>query len=163
MRKLFFELRNNEDGASDVITGVILFAIIFMLLSTFSFGGWSYFTAASENTNLNYNVGRYVSSLDMCDTSDSSLGSMKYLTRYNDYDIEAYFDGSATPTVIQDVANQEGTISISCDSTSWNRGAEFSVNTVMGLTPIQFYDVFPESVAKGSIYVVETSKDEDDD
>lgn len=162
MKKVFFDLYNNEDGAAEVVTGIMLFAFVFMLLSTFAFGGYTYFTAASENTRMNYNVGRFVSSLDLCDASDSSLGSMAYLSRYDGYDIEAYFDGSASATVIQDVANHEGVITITCNSSNWNRGQEFSVNTTQKLVPIQFFDIFPETVAKGAIYVVETSKDEDD-
>lgn len=108
--KLIKKLINDREG-SETISGLITFGLIFIILFSIVFGGYSYFIRHSDNARLNYNLGHYVATLEACNMD--TLDSLNYLPQYAGYNIKAMVNGS-DQVIINTETSPKGNIMINC-------------------------------------------------
>ena len=141
-----FKINKGSLSLEMVIVTMIMFPIFISLI----IGGYAYFTISSENTNLNFKTGRYVSTTGCNITKLQS--TMPLASSFNGYTIDVS-DGSNS-TVVQ--AGNSGSISISCASDS-KKGDEFIVTTSLDSSQDVFIRFFGPLVVRKAIYVQEVS------
>ena len=148
MNRIIDAIKINKGSLS--LEMVIVTMIMFPKFISLNIGGYAYFTISSENTNLNFKTGRYVSTTGCNITKLQS--TMPLASSFNGYTIDVS-DGSNS-TVIQ--AGNSGSISISCTTDS-KKGDEFTVITSLDSDQDVFIRFFGSLVVRKAIYVQEVS------
>ena len=148
MDKLLKPFINNRGSLS--LEMVIVTMIMFPIFISLIIGGYAYFTISSENTNLNFKTGRYVSTTGCNVTKLQS--TMPLASSFNGYTINVS-DGSNNTTIQN---GNSGTISILCANNS-TKGDEFTVLTTLDSSQDVFIKFFGPLVAREATYVQEVS------
>lgn len=141
----------NKVGAItlEFVVAVCLFVPILMVYMT---GGYNYYMAQSQNISLNYEAGRYFSTMSAC--NKEQIYSIQLNPRYAGYDIEAVINGvSSTKTA---KGESQGVISITCTPANWSSGTNFGVSSEKYFNSVATnFPFFPKTAYKGGRYVVE--------
>lgn len=148
MNRIMDEIRINKGSLS--LEMVIITMIMFPIFISLIIGGYAYFTISSENINLNFKTGRYVSTTGCNITKLQS--TMPLALSFNGYTINVS-DGNNS-TVVQN--GNSGSISISCANDS-KKGDEFIVTTSLDSSQDVFIRFFGPLVVRKAIYVQEVS------
>lgn len=148
MDKLLKLFLNNRGSLS--LEMVIVTMIMFPIFISLIIGGYAYFTISSENTNLNFKTGRYVSTTGCNITKLQS--TIPLASSFNGYTINVS-DGSNNTTIQN---GNSGTISILCANNS-TKGDEFTVLTTLDSSQDVFIKFFGPLVARKATYVQEVS------
>lgn len=130
----------DETGGSALET-VLVVMFMFPLIVMFIVGAFTFFNVHSQNVNINFDAGRYVSTTGC--SLDKLQDSMPGLTKFNGFNI------FVNETKIQ--TGSKGDISITCQADSQS-GDEFNVITSMPVYNIKF---FPITSARSANYVQE--------
>lgn len=139
-----------KKGAAAIET-VITMALVLPILFSFIFGGYNFYLKQADNVNLNFDAGRYLSTLDSC--NESTLLAITGVAKYSDYTLITVIDNvrkvSYTPAI------GKGTIAIYCQSADWKREYTFFVWTSLSAKSTFIPDFYPDNAGKGGYYVVE--------
>ena len=133
------KIKDNFGGAA--IETIIVVMLVFPIILMFIIGGFKFFNVHSQNVNINFDAGRYVSTTGC--SIDKLQDSMPGITKFNGFNI--FVNG----TKIQ--SGTKGDISITCLNNS-ESGDEFNVVTSMPVYNIRF---FPITSARSGNYVQE--------
>lgn len=152
-------LLENEDG-SDAISTVIAFSVVFGIVLSLAYGGYEYYSKSAENTNINYDVGRYLSTMQRMDLS--TVETLKNLPQYDGFLI-VYIDMTGTATTVRGPGQlhnngysgpPKGKITINAN-TQWGEKSFFGVGTMMYARPFQTVKLFEKEVYKGGVYAIQ--------
>ena len=149
MKRLLNNIKMN--GGSLSLEMVLVTMIMFPIIVSLIIGSYSYFSISSENTNLNFKAGRFVSTTG-CSVAKLQ-STMPSTSTFNDYTV--IVNEGAVPQTIQN--GSAGTISIECQADS-DKGDEFGVFSSMNSGQNVFIHFFPSLTARKAIYVQEVSK-----
>ena len=142
MEVVFIMLRKIRDiSGGSAIETVLVVMSVFPLIIMFIVGAFTFFNIHSQNVNINFDAGRYVSTTGC--SLDKLQDSMTGLTKFNGFNI--FING----TKIQN--GTKGDISITCQNNSQS-GDEFNVVSSMPVYNIKF---FPITSARSGNYVQE--------
>ena len=142
MEVVFLMLMKIKDkSGGSAIETVLVVMLVFPLIIMFIVGAFTFFNVHSQNVNINFDAGRYVSTTGC--SLDKLQDSMPGLTKFNGFNI--FVNG----TKIQ--SGSKGDISITCQAASQS-GDEFNVITSMPVYNIKF---FPINSARSANYVQE--------
>lgn len=133
------KIKDQSGGAA--IETVLVVMLVFPLIIMFIVGAFTFFNVHSQNVNINFDAGRYVSTTGC--SLDKLQDSMPGLTKFNGFNI--FVNG----TKIQ--SGTKGDISITCQADSQS-GDEFNVVSSMPVYNIKF---FPIRSARSANYVQE--------
>lgn len=144
MKKIINKIKQNKGAVS--VEAALVCLLIFPIFISLIVGGYCWSTAQSTNVNINFETGRYVSTVG-CNYSKLNA-SMPSLTKYEGYEI-----------IVNDIqlTNMSGSnekIVISCPVES-TRGSEFEVTTIYPVFSSAIYNLFPATVVRSGIYVQE--------
>ena len=153
-------LLKNKSGSA-IIETVIVIGLTLPIFLSFIFGGYSYYLAQSKNINLNFEVGRYASTMGACSAEDMS--TIAKVNKYGLYNLNLNIDGNmvclncaGNPFDAPTPTGNNGTVIITCQSDNWATGSEFGVSSEYiyekGMGNFSFY---PEKSVEGATYVVE--------
>lgn len=143
-------MRKNKKGAVALET-VLTLAMVLPILFSFIFGGYNFYLKQADNVNLNFEAGRYFSTLKTCD--EPSLLSISSTSKFNEYKLITVIDG--TRKVSFNASPSKGTIAVYCQSADWKKGYTFFVWTAQKATSRFIPAFYPEEAGKGGYYVVE--------
>ena len=142
MEVVFLMLRKIKDPSGGAaIETVLVVMLVFPLIVMFIVGAFTFFNVHSQNVNINFDAGRYVSTTGC--SIDKLQDSMPGLTKFSNFNI--FVNG----TKIQN--GTKGDISITCQNNSQS-GDEFNVVSSMPVYNIRF---FPITSARSGNYVQE--------
>jgi len=133
------KIKDNFGGAA--IETIIVVMLVFPIILMFIIGGFKFFNVHSQNVNINFDAGRYVSTTGC--SIDKLQDSMPGISKFNGFNI--FVDG----TKIQ--SGTKGDISITCQNNS-ESGDEFNVVSSMPVYNVKF---FPITSARSGNYVQE--------
>lgn len=131
---------------------VVAISLLVPVLLIYISGGYTYYMAQSQNVSLNYDAGRYFSTMSACDKGQ--IFAFQLNSKYSHYDIEAIINGRSA--IKSAVGEKEGTVTVTCSTANWSPGTNFGVNTVKDFDSIAtHFPFFPKAAYKGGRYVVE--------
>ena len=133
------KIKDQTGGAA--IETILVVMLVFPLMIMFIVGAFTFFSVHSQNVNINFDAGRYVSTTGC--SIDKLQDSMPSLTKFNGFNI--FVNGTKIKN------GTKGDISITCQNDSQS-GDEFNVVTSMPVYNIRF---FPITSARSGNYVQE--------
>lgn len=104
-------MKKNKKGAVALET-VLTLALVLPVLFSFIFGGYNFYLKQSDNVNLNFEVGRYLSTLDACD--EATLLTISGTSKFSGYKLITVIDG--VRKVSFNASPSKGTIAVYCQS-----------------------------------------------
>ncbi|MDO4500693.1 MAG: hypothetical protein Q4B60_05390 [Erysipelotrichaceae bacterium] len=148
MKRKLNRIKTNNGSLS--LEMVLVTMIMFPIVMSLIIGAYSFYSVSSENTNLNFKAGRFVS------TTGCSIAklqpTMSSSSVFNGYKI--IVNEGASSTVIQNGTG--GVISVTCNTPS-EKGTEFEVYSSMNSGQNVFIKFFPRLTGRKAIYVQEVS------
>jgi hypothetical protein len=102
--------RNNKQGAA-ATEAVLAIAIIIPILIGFIFGGYDFYLKQADNVNLNFQAGRYFTTMTSCDSA--TLASISLNQEFSHYNVITVIDGKRKEAY--KAAKKEGTIIVYCN------------------------------------------------
>ena len=122
MKRILKRIKENRGSLS--LEMVLVTMIMFPIIASLIMGSYSYFSISSENTNLNFKAGRFVSTAG-CSVA-TLQSTMSSTSTFNGYTVIVN-EGPAAQTIQNGSA---GTISIECHTDS-DKGDEFGIFSSM--------------------------------
>ena len=114
--------RKYKKGAV-TLEAVMAISLILPIFFAFIFGGYDFYMRQADNVNLNFEVGRFASTMDEC--TESKLKSISGTVKFNNYDLITEING--VRKLSHSASNRRGTIAVYCSSAPWERGYTFYV------------------------------------
>lgn len=148
MKRILNRIKENRGSLS--LEMVLVTMIMFPIIASLVMGSYSYFSISSENTNLNFKAGRFVSTTG-CSVAKLQ-STMPSTSTFNGYTVIVN-EGAAVQTI---QSGSAGTISIECQADS-GKSDEFVVFSSMNSGQNAFIRFFPSLAARKAIYVQEVS------
>ena len=142
--------QNYKKGAA-ALEAVIAISVILPVLFSFIFGGYDFYLRQADNVNLNFEAGRYFSTMNSC--TEATLLSISSTVKFSQYNLITEINGVRRTSYSAPASR--GTIAVYCSSTAWSRGYTFYVWTAMNSQSFYLPSFYPRQVSKGGYYVVE--------
>lgn len=98
-------------GATSIET-VLVMAMVLPILFSFIFGGYNFYLKQADNVNLNFEAGRYFSTMNAC--NEATLKTISSTLKYSEYSLVTVIDGVRKQSYV--ASPNKGTIAIYCQS-----------------------------------------------
>lgn len=103
-------IKTRDKQGAVALEAVIALSLILPILFSFVFGGYDFYLRQADNVNLNFEAGRYMSTMTEC--SNDAFRTMSDTFKFNKYDLIAHIDG--TRHVVYSAPVRQGSIVVHC-------------------------------------------------